>query len=993
MKKKGIAIRTLVSVVAIMLLSPLVLNAGGGAPVGKPARSLAIEMGTPFNDHAILQREMKVPVWGWSKPGMKVTVKFAGQSKTAVAGKDGKWMLELDPLKANAAPGEMVISEEGGKTETLKDILVGEVWLASGQSNMQWLAGKCVVGRVIQKGIHERVKAGKEKMPIIREVQIPGFAASLVAQEKGKAQWSSDWPNFSAIAFAFAYEIEKNLKVPVGIVNCSFSSTPIQAWAHRDGFKDGKDEFTKEVYQKILEGDPSTPQHKTAWEAYNKSLRDWGKACADRVAKGLPVERAPSVPGNMRGNRDATWMYNAKTHPMAPFAIRGVIWNQGYANQNDGIAYRNYLHSLIRSWRMVWNKPELPVYFHQFYCAGKDWSGIALTSAAEMRLGTWLAHNDIPNAAMASQIDINGGVHYYNKAVPGQRLAYHALKNQYGKDIIANGPMYKNYTVKGDKLILELDHAEGLTVGKSNCGSGIATPTPIENGEDQVILFYIAGKDKKWHQAKLKIVGKTIELSAPGLKTPCGVAYGCNGVGTMPGIYNKAMLPLTPFIYFDNKLVVSNQLELKNIRIPGFDSPEMMTWEMEYIPLAGKVVDPTTYGIMAKYRKLHLLSPQFRDGAVIQADMPTRIYGAAIPGSVVKISFAGKEQTVKVGPNKSEWEATFAPLPANDKPTNIHVTCSVDGKLAHERKIPNIVIGDVWYVAINTKNMPAVARYPKYDAPTGPVRMFQSAASKRSHPVPDRFKMTSSGSQQSRFFARWAPPAGLAKELGDKVHAITGKPVGVIVMNSPGDIPIKGWVGYKWLGKIPAWKGDMDQLYSRYAPDPKAYASNAEIYIKDWQEYWKKVAVDPAFSISSDSGVMPRFPGAVRAKTPATMTYNMMIAAYGPANFKGVICFTPKSFIGEDEGASFGKEFSVMANCWKETFAHGKQVIDPFFVYTVPAKELAPKLTSPEGIKGGNAAVEIAQWTDVKQDPKTRQPVIGDEVKAVLDAAVKAVYK
>ncbi|MBT3198580.1 MAG: hypothetical protein HN350_01570 [Phycisphaerales bacterium] len=953
---------------AAMLLNVFAASGATQAPSPKPA----IKLGTPFVDNAILQRQMKVPVWGWSKPGVKIGVQFAGQSKSAVAGENGKWMLKLDELKANAKPAEMIISDNAGKKVVLKNILVGEVWLASGQSNMQWPANKCVVGRKLIPDILARVKEGKEPMPIIREGKVTDVFSSLYPTEHAQGAWSDKWQDFSAISFAFAYDIAKELKVPVGIVNCAFSTTQIQAWAPREGFAGGEDGYTKAIYKRILESDLKAPEHKKAWSAYYQSLRDWARECAQRVEKKLPVTRPPSAPGKLRGNRDISWMYNGKIHPMVPYAIRGGIWNQGYANQNDGIFYRNNLHSLVRGWRKVWGKPDLPVYFHQFYCPGKKFDdGVTLNDTAEMRLGTWLASKEIPNVAMASQIDITGGVHYYNKAVPGQRLARHALKNQYGKKIIANGPTYKGYTVKGDKLILELNYAAGLVAGQSMTDKGgFADPVVIKNGAPQVKLFHIADKDRVWHPASVKIVGETIVLTAPGLKAPCGVSYGCNGVGPQLSIYNKAMLPLTPFIYYQNKLVTSTN------------------WPMDHIKIAGKVIDPTTYGAQEVYRKLTLLSPQFRNGGVLQAGAPTRFYGGALPGSVVKVTFNGSTQSVTVGPNKSDWEATFPALPASIKPKTLHVTCKLDGVLVHQRKISGLAMGDLWYVSLQDPAMPRAKGWPKSPVATGNVRMLMAFAMKRTHGLPDRFKLSSSGTQNSRFFSTWAAGEGVAKVLGDRIHAKTGKPVGIIIMNSLGDLPIKAWVGYDSLKQCPAWKGDADELYSRYAPDPKVYASNAETYISDWKAYWKKVATDPTF----EAGAMPRFPGSKSVKTPATMTYNMLICAFGPGNFKGVICLTPKSFLGEDKGAGFGTRFSIMANSWKDTFAYGKQVLDPHFFYTVPSKTLAPKITTPTGIKGKATAYEMNQWLTT-YDPKTRKTAVGEDVVKFLESAVNAVYK
>ena len=171
------------------------------APKGADKAKPAIELGAPFADNAILQRQMDLPVWGWSKPGTKVTVEFAGQKKSATTGKDGKWMLSLAPLKASFKPAEMVVTESTGKKVALKNILVGEVWMASGQSNMQWIAAKCDVGQILQKQIAERVEAGTEKDPVIREGSRDQHSAAShrgrygsnhqgVGSENGRAAWN-----------------------------------------------------------------------------------------------------------------------------------------------------------------------------------------------------------------------------------------------------------------------------------------------------------------------------------------------------------------------------------------------------------------------------------------------------------------------------------------------------------------------------------------------------------------------------------------------------------------------------------------------------------------------------------------------------------------------------------------------------------------------------------------------------------------------------------
>lgn len=991
--QKGIA-HIVLFVMVSFVMGVHTLQAAYRPPEVAPPRDLAIEMGAPFHDHAILQRDKKVPVWGWSKPGTLVTVEFAGQKKTATAGDDGKWMLDLDPLQASAEGREMVIQETGTDAkEVLRDILVGEVWMCSGQSNMQWLSGACIVGGKLIPEIKARVEAGKEQMPIIREVKVTNLFSSLYPSDRGiKGQWRSDWMNFSAISFAFAYEIARELQVPVGIVNGAFSTTKIEAWVPREGFAGGKDDYTRDIYQQILESDVNAPEHETAWAEYEKDLIAWAEESAERTKKGLDPNPRPGIPGNMNGNRDATWMCNGKIMPMAPYAIRGAIWNQGYASQGDGAVYRNNLHSLIRGWRAVFNQPDLPVYFHQFYVGKSGSDGLNLSGTSDMRLGTWLAHLDIPNAAMASQIDITGGIHYFNKAVPGQRLALHALKNQYQKDIVSNGPMFASYKVKGDKVIVALDHAEGLQVGQSmTISGGYADPVPLADAEDKVTMFYVADEDHVWHQAKIQISGESVIVRAEGVDAPRGVAYGWDGVGGLPSIYNGAMLPLTPFALYDHKLIVSGQWDLDYIKMPDVkDRFELMTWPMDYFKIAGVEKDPSTYGLQEEYRRLNLLSPQFANHAVIQAAVPTRLYGKAVPRSVVSITFGDFRADVQMGAEQDEWEVTVPPLPASAEPKTLRVSCMLDGELAHERELQNIVVGDVWYVAAIGQKLPDSPGVPR----TGPaplsaweeenpqLRMFKSFAwGRKSEDMPSRFKMNASGKPDSRAFARWSPTIGVTKALAERIHAKTGNPVGIVIVAGDSKLlELKSWVGYEHLKGIPDWQPDVAELRPRYEPDPQQHIQYAKAYLASWDAYWKGIQSDPDFN----SGAIPSFPGATSIKTSATKNYNQAVCSFSPGNFKAVLCLPGEAFVSADQGAGFGPKFSALANSWKSTFAYGKSVIDPVFIYAMPGSGLASAITSPETITGLSVPYKVDAW------PNIANP---EDLAPLLDAAIRAVYK
>ena len=259
-----------------------------------------VELGAPFADHAVLQRGMPVPVWGWSKPGTEVTVEFDGQMKRATAVADGKWLLELDALTASAEPRVMKIAENSGASITLKDILVGEVWMASGQSNMQWIAAKSSVQNLITQ-----LKA-KGETPPIREFEITSVYAALHPIERATGAWKvNDYGNYSAVALAFALKIQQETGVPVGILNCSFSQTSIESWVPREGFAAGTDDHTKSIHRKILETDPATPNTRPrGTPSINRSKTPSNPTphWSPPVKPAQPV--STKTPGNLNDNRD-----------------------------------------------------------------------------------------------------------------------------------------------------------------------------------------------------------------------------------------------------------------------------------------------------------------------------------------------------------------------------------------------------------------------------------------------------------------------------------------------------------------------------------------------------------------------------------------------------------------------------------------------------------------------------------------------------------------
>ncbi|MFK7789205.1 MAG: sialate O-acetylesterase [Phycisphaeraceae bacterium] len=859
-------------------------------------------------------------------------MQFAGQKKQAVAGKDGKWMVKLDPLEASDQPqGMIVLGGEGRAGISLDDILVGEVWIASGQSNMQWLASKCDVGRVLQAGIAARVEAGEETPPIIREAKVTNIFSALHPIEHATVEWIDDGSSMSAIAYAFAYELYKELGVPIGILNCSFSSTAIEAWVPREGFAKGTDEYTQAIQSQLKASDPATPEHKAAWSAYYAALEQGIKDNEHHMANGQePQPIAIKPPGNVNGNRAATWLYNARMHPFVPYGVRGAIWNQGYANMNAGITYYDNLHSLAHGWRNNWQQDDLPIYFNQFYTPGKGDGDNhpSFGSTAEMRLGTYLAR-DISNSGMASQIDIGGSVHYYRKALAGQRLSLHALKNQYGKDVIADGPMFKSYAVQGNELTVSFDHANGgLVVGQVQPDSKLpGVPVLLINDDAEVGLFYIADANQIWHKASVKINGEKVVLTAPGVATPRGVSYATGGIGPQPNLYNQSLLPMTPFTFYDNEMVTSK------------------TWPHDPPKVAGYEPDPNAGGLAYEYRKFPILSTQFRDNAVLQHGQPVKIWGAAkrqyfpdAPGKrVIRFSFDGIEKTIELTPEMDEWSVTLEPMSPSSEPKTLRVALLIDGEVVHERVAENIVIGDVWFVAAPKMN----AKLPAAEPMDSVVRVIKRQAKRDKNTSPSRYSVAVSTTPENRFASYWedVKADSLHGAIAHRIAAQSkGVPVGVIFMQTnPGkgqaDVPLKSWIPFWSLKDAPSLADDFAKLGTQY-PGAPTYHDNIRRYAKDWQTYWDKyipkMIATKAVPDGSAWGVIPN-KAAADAKSDATQAYNVMVHSFTPAALKGVIFIVGEDTLAGLSEATFDEQFKVLTKSWAGRFSNDsviEKVID-----------------------------------------------------------------
>ena len=439
----------------------------------------------------VLQRGMGVPIWGWADAGEKVGVSFAGQTKTATADAKGNWRVTLDKLATSAKPATMVI--KGSNTVTLGNILVGEVWVGSGQSNMQWSV------RGANNAAEEIAAA---KYPNIRLFLVPRKQATT-PQTDINAQWAECSPksagNFSAALYYFGRTLHKRLDVPMGLIATAWGGTRVEPWIPLAGY----------------ESVPSL-----------KSLAD--KARALQGAKGRGNHQRPTV------------LYNAMVSPLVPFAIRGAIWYQGESNvfSNDGMQYFEKKKGLIGGWRKMWGQSA----------GAPDGSGnfsfysVQLAPFSRYRPGTlplvWEAQTaclTIPNNGMIVTTDITGNIndiHPRDKQNVGKRLALWALAKDYGKKaVVFSGPLYKSMAVAGSAIRLSFDHVGGGLVSRD---------------AKALSWFTIAGKDKKFVQAVAKIDGKTVVVSSDQVAKPAAVRFGWDrrAVGNLG---NKEGLPASPF--------------------------------------------------------------------------------------------------------------------------------------------------------------------------------------------------------------------------------------------------------------------------------------------------------------------------------------------------------------------------------------------------------------------------------------------------------------
>lgn len=471
----------------------------------------------------VLQRDIPLNIWGWANPGEKVTVSIVGQTKSVTSDVKGNWKVKLDPIKAGG-PFEMTVT--GKNKIILSDILIGDVWICSGQSNMEMRVCH------IKNAVNEVADAYH---PNIRLFNIKNDIATEPSQDC-KGEWDVCRPStiglFSAVGYFFGRELNNQLDIPIGLINSSWGGTVAEAWMSMDSAS-----WSPEYADCCKNWEKAIKEKPADLINYYRIMSDYEEDIHHLLyaKKGLPKPYATppeEYKDTFWASSVPSWIYNRMISPLTPFGIKGAIWYQGESNAGRAYQYRNLFPALIKNWREKWGEGNFPFLFVQLTNFAQPADQPGESEWAELREAQTMTLS-VPNTAMAVTIDIGEAddVHPRNKQDVGKRLALGALKTVYGKDIVASGPIYKSMQIKDGKVYISFD----------SIGSGLVT----SNG-DPLKGFAIAGKDKKFIWANASIEGDKVVVWSADITEPASVRYGWAN-NPVCNLFNKEGLPASPF--------------------------------------------------------------------------------------------------------------------------------------------------------------------------------------------------------------------------------------------------------------------------------------------------------------------------------------------------------------------------------------------------------------------------------------------------------------
>lgn len=485
-----------------------------------------------FSDNMVLQRDASVPVWGWADEGEQVTVQI-GEKKATTIAKGGKWMVRLGKLKTG---GPVELKVTGKNTIVLRNVLVGEVWIASGQSNMEMAMRSCH---------NAEAEIATTANPMLRLYTVPKLKADAPV-DNVPASWQecnpTNTPGFSAVGYYFGRDLQRALGVPVGIIHTSWGGSPAEVWMS-DRVLSGNPEYKRDILGSFQ------GQMKSFEDALAKFIADEETAKKD----GKPFnKRRPGTPWK------PSCLYNGMIAPLIPFAIQGAIWYQGESNAGRAWQYRTLFADMIRNWRTDWDQGKQSFMLVQLAPFKDIKAEPADSDWAELREAQALSTKALPKVGMAVITDVGEerDIHPKKKEPVGARLALAARAITYGERILYSGPTFKRMRVKGDKAVLSFDHVgkglEARPVPQSDASKISGSPAalvysaPAGKLEQPLLGFSIAGEDKKFVWANAVIEGGTVVVSSPKVPKPVAVRYGWADYPVV-NLWNKDGLPASPF--------------------------------------------------------------------------------------------------------------------------------------------------------------------------------------------------------------------------------------------------------------------------------------------------------------------------------------------------------------------------------------------------------------------------------------------------------------
>lgn len=491
-----------------------------------------VKLASPFTDHMVLQYDMLVPVWGTAIPGEKVVVKFGKQVKTVVAGADGKWMVKLNKLKPG---GPFTLSVTGNNKIVLTDVYAGDVWLCSGQSNMDMTVAR--EDRYWCGVFNEKQEVESANYPLIR-VFDTDFVPSATPLTEVPGKWEVISPktvgHVSAAAYFFARDLQKRIKIPIGLITTAFGASTAEAWTSKEALEaNPKLKYLVDNFEAKLTKYQADTAGRLAYEAAREK---WKIAAAKAKAEGKDEVRGPKNPNPVFDQHNATVLWNGMVAPLIPYAIKGEIWYQGESNSPTANIFRDINETMITDWRKQWGQGDFPFIYVQLANIGKTIEEVPAKGGQEaVKREAQMLNLSVPNTAMVCAIDDAdpnnmNNVHCKNKQLIGHRLALAAEAITYHISTPYSGPMYDKMEVEGNSIRLHFKYTDGGLITRNGKLEG----------------FAIAGEDKKFVWGTAKIEGNTVVVSSPDIAKPVAVRYGW-GNNPPTSLYNGGNLPAPPF--------------------------------------------------------------------------------------------------------------------------------------------------------------------------------------------------------------------------------------------------------------------------------------------------------------------------------------------------------------------------------------------------------------------------------------------------------------